>query len=79
MAEENTGVEDLDYAFHSKQETNNESGEDGVSVRHMLIIEAVRGICSGPLATQFAKDPEQLGAFAAKIADGVESVAFDED
>ena len=43
----------------------------------MLIIEAVRGICAGPLATRFASNPEQLGAFAAAIADGVAEVEFD--
>lgn len=67
----------LDYDFHALNETKEASRQDGVSVRHMLIIEAVRGICAGPLATRFASNPEQLGAFAAAIADGVAEVEFD--
>ncbi|MBW8832654.1 MAG: hypothetical protein JF606_25300 [Burkholderiales bacterium] len=70
-------AEDLDYEYHALAETKDEVGHPGVSVRHMLIIEAVRGLCSGPLGTLFANHPGQLGAFAAKIADGVESVRFD--
>lgn len=69
--------ENLDYEFHALNETKDASRQDGVTVRHMLIIEAVRSICSGPLALKFANNPEQLGAFAAAVADGVAEVEFD--
>jgi len=69
-------TDDLDYPFHSRPETKEDDGQDGVTVRHQLIIEAVRSICMGPLALKFVGDPTGLGAFAAAIADGVEEEAW---
>jgi len=71
--------ENFDYAFHAQPETKHDAGEAGVSVRHMLIGQAILGICSGPLAAKFANDPERLGAFAASVVDGADRFQFEPD
>jgi len=51
------------------EDGDSESGQEGADIAEYLLGQAIRGLCSGPMASSF-KTPEAPGAFAARVVDG---------